>query len=171
MLAAVAIAWAAAVPGAATAATQLVAGGSARQVYVTGARPGQKLVLVDRNGRTVGALAAGSLGGQVFRGVTPGSGYRVRPAAGGAASLPVTVLPHRSAPPSTKIYEQRIPRSGYGYLTTRDVTRLAIDVRLPGGPGPYPTLVEYSGYGYADPAGRRAGSARSRRCSGSRSST
>src|SRR5438270_7674512 len=30
---------------------------------------------------------------------------------------------------------------------------LAIDVRLPSGPGPYPTLVEYSGYGYANPAG------------------
>ena len=51
----------------------------------------------------------------------------------------VTVLPDRSAPPSTRIYDQRIPASGYGYLTTRDGTKLAIDVRLPGGPGPYPT--------------------------------
>src|SRR5207248_7457899 len=37
------------------------------------------------------------------------------------------------------------------YLTTRDGTKLAIDVHLPGGQGPYPTLVEYAGYGYADP--------------------
>jgi predicted acyl esterase len=141
----------------AAAATRLVAGGSVQQVYVTGARPGEKLALVDRRGATIAQLAAGALGGQVFRGVKPGPGYRVRPAGGGAASRAVTVLPDRSAPPSTKIYDQHIPSSGYGYLTTRDGTKLAIDVRLPGGPGPYPTLIEYSGYGYADPAGAQSG--------------
>ncbi len=106
--------------------------------------------------------AAGPLGGVVFRGVAPGRGYFV--AAGGAhatgwvaASLRLTVLPDRSAPPSTRIYGQRIVRSGYGYLTARDGIKLAIDVRLPAGPGPYPTLVEYSGYGYADPAGAESG--------------
>jgi uncharacterized protein len=141
----------------ASAATRLVVGGSVQQVYVTGARPGEKLALVDRRGATIAELAAGSLGGQVFRNLKPGPGYRVRPAAGGPASRAVTVLPDRSAPPSTKIYEQHIPTSGYGYLTTRDGTKLAIDVRLPGGPGPYPTLIEYSGYGYADPAGAQNG--------------
>jgi putative CocE/NonD family hydrolase len=30
-------------------------------------------------------------------------------------------------------------------------------VRLPAGPGPYPTLVEYAGYGYADPNGAQNG--------------
>ena len=47
----------------------------------------------------------------------------------------------------------------YGYLTTRDGTQLAISVRLPGPVenGPYPTLVEYSGYGYANPAGAESG--------------
>ncbi|MGI8557175.1 MAG: CocE/NonD family hydrolase, partial [Solirubrobacteraceae bacterium] len=65
------------------------------------------------------------------------------------------VLSKRSAPPSTRIYNQTIPASGYGYLTTRDGTQLAIDVHLPSGrgSGPYPTLVEYAGYGYANPAG------------------
>jgi uncharacterized protein len=144
-------------PATASAATGLVAGGSVQQVYVTGARPGEELVLVNRRGATLAELPAGSLGGQVFRGVAPGPGYRVRPAAGGSASAVVTVLPDRSAPRSTKIYDQRIPSSGYGYLTTRDGTKLAIDVRLPGGPGPYPTLIEYSGYGYADPAGAQSG--------------
>ena len=144
-------------PATAAAATPLVAGGSVQQVYVTGARSGEKLVLVNRRGATIAERTAGSLGGQVFRGVAPGSGYRVRPAGGGAASRAVTVLPDRSAPPSTKIYDQHIPSAGYGYLTTRDGTKLAIDVRLPGGPGPYPTLVEYSGYGYADPAGAQSG--------------
>ena len=126
-------------------------------MYVTGARPGERLVLVNRHGARVADLPAGSLGGLVFRGVAPGPGYRVRPAGGGATSRAVTVLPDRSAPPSTRIYDQQIPSSGYGYLTTRDGTKLAIDVRLPGGPGPYPTLIEYSGYGYADPAGAESG--------------
>ncbi|MFI4951465.1 MAG: CocE/NonD family hydrolase, partial [Caulobacterales bacterium] len=62
------------------------------------------------------------------------------------------------------IYEQAIAPSGYGYLTTRDGTELAIDVHPPQGsapgPGPVaptPTLIEYSGYGYADPAGPQSG--------------
>ncbi|MGH2928776.1 MAG: CocE/NonD family hydrolase, partial [Solirubrobacteraceae bacterium] len=62
-------------------------------------------------------------------------------------------------PTSTRIYDQRLPAGGYGYLRTRDGTLLAIDVRLPGpaADGPYPTLVEYAGYGYADPAGPDSG--------------
>ena len=91
----------------------------------------------------------------MFRDVKPGEGYRMRQ--GGARSAKLTVFSDRPAPPSTKIYDQTIPTSGYGYLTTRDGTKLAIDVRLPAGPGPYPTLVEYSGYGYADPAGAQSG--------------
>ena len=142
-------------PAAAAAGTPaLSAHGSVQQVYVLGASPGERLSLLDRRGRVVLGAVAGPLGGAIFRGVAPGSGYSVRPAAGGSPTSPtVTVLPDRSAPPSTRIYNQRIPSSGYGYLTMRDGTKLAIDVRLPAGPGPYPTLVEYSGYGYADPAG------------------
>ncbi len=133
------------------------AGGSVRQVYVIGASPGERLALLNARGRPVSTTTAGSLGGAIFRGVRPGPGYRVRGAEGGATTRAVTVLPDRSAPPSTKIYDQHIPASGYGYLTTRDGTKLAIDVRLPGGPGPYPTVIEYSGYGYADPAGAQSG--------------
>ena len=69
----------------------------------------------------------------------------------------VKVISARSAPPSKKLYSQKIPKSGYGYLTTRDGTKLAIDVHLPAGPGPYPTLIEYSGYGYANPDGAQSG--------------
>src|SRR5580704_9148790 len=146
-----------AVAATASAATGLEVGGSVQQVYVTGARGGESVALVNRRGATVSVLPAGPLGGVIFRGVRPGPGYRVRPAGGGAVSRAVTVMPDRSAPPSTNIYDQSIPSSGYGYLTTRDGTKLAIDVHLPGGPGPYPTLIEYSGYGYADPAGAENG--------------
>ena len=84
------------------------------------------------------------------------------------------MLSDRSAPPSTKLYDQTIPAGGYGYLTTRDGTKLAINVQLPGpaDDGPYPTLVEYSGYGYANPAGRpELDRRRSPSCSATRWST
>ncbi|HLJ99575.1 MAG TPA: CocE/NonD family hydrolase [Streptosporangiaceae bacterium] len=99
---------------------------------------------------------ADSLGGVLFRNVPPGRGYRLRQRA--ERSGPLTVLSERPAPPDpAALYRQRIPVSGYGYLTTRDGTKLAIDVHLPSGPPPYPTLVEYSGYGYADPSGPDSG--------------
>ena len=87
----------------------------------------------------------------MFRDVSPAAATACRP----AARRRVRVLSTRSAPPSTTGYDQTIPAEGYGYLTTRDGTKLAINVRCPAGPGPYPTLVEYSGYGYANPAGAR----------------
>ncbi|HEV7460146.1 MAG TPA: CocE/NonD family hydrolase, partial [Solirubrobacteraceae bacterium] len=148
--------------------------GSVEQVYVTGLAPNAQTSLLNGAGRTVATQQANSLGGLLFRNVTPGSGYRVRPAGGGAESDPLTVLSTQPAPPSTQVYGQTIPSSGYGYLTTRDGTKLSIYVHppqdvanavsLPGGirlpqvgNGPYPTLIEYSGYGYADPAGPQSG--------------
>jgi predicted acyl esterase len=144
--------------------------GSVEQVYVAGAAPGEQLSLVDGSGSTVATKDVNSLGGALFRGVTPGSGYRVR-AADGAESEALTVLTTQSAPPSTDVYNQAIPPDGYGYLSTRDGTKLSIYVHppqdaakaLPGvqpppvPAGPTPTLIEYSGYGYADPAGPQNG--------------
>ena len=105
-----------------TAAAAFKAHGSARQVYVTGAKPGTKVTVAGN------AKRAGRLGGIVFRGVKPGT-YRVR-------GKQVRVFSDRSAPPSKKSYKQKLPKDGYGYLTTRDGTKLASAVRLPGGPGP-----------------------------------
>jgi uncharacterized protein len=143
---------------AAAPAASLTVRGSVKQVDVTGAGPGERLRLIDRHRHLVASRRAGSLGGVVFRNVNPGRGYRVR-RAGGAVSRAVVVISGRPAPPSTRIYRQTIPSSGYGYLKVRDGTKLAIYVRLPGpaDQGPYPTLIEYSGYGYADPAGAESG--------------
>ncbi len=138
---------------AARAAGGLTVTGSVQQIDVTGAAPGARLALHSSTGATLATRRATSLGAVVFRGLRTGPGYRVTPGGGGA----VTVLPDRPAPPSTKGYDQRIPKSGYGYLRTRDGTKLAIDVRLPSGKGPFPTLVEYSGYGYARPSGAQSG--------------
>jgi hypothetical protein len=133
--------------------------GSVAQVHVTGANAGESYELVNGAGQLVDTNEGGELGGIVFREVEPGGGYRVREADGSFASSLVRVLPDSSAPPDPAIYGQPLPAGGYGYLRTRDGTKLAVNVHLPGPPanGPYPTLVEYSGYGYADPAGPESG--------------
>ena len=155
----------------AEAASAFTARGSVEQVYATGLTSGQQMSLLNGAGATIATRKANSLGGLLFRNVPPGSGYRVRPSAGGTASGPLTVLSTKPAPPSTAVYNQAIPSSGYGYLTTRDGTELSIyvhppqdvtkvlpGVELPQLPsGPTPTLIEYSGYGYADPAGPQSG--------------
>ena len=141
---------------AAQAPSALTARGSVEQVQVTGATPGARVKLL-RRGETVGKRSAGSLGGVVFRKVEPGGGYIVEQ--GTATTAGLRVMTSRSRPPSDSIYDQQLPAGGYGYFKTRDGTELALTVHLPGPveEGPYPTLVEYSGYGTADPDGPQSG--------------
>ena len=155
---AAALALVALLPASASAANSLAVHGSVNQVYVTGAQPGTSLRLIDRKGRKVSSRPVGSLGGVVFRRVPAGKGYRVR-AADGSRSARIGVMSARAAPKDPSIYNQSLPAGGYGYMTTRDGTSLSVDVRLPGpaSDGPYPTLVEYAGYGYANPAGAESG--------------
>ena len=159
-------------------ASAFSAHGSVEQVYVTGLAPGAQMSLLRANGETVSTQSADSLGGLLFRGVAPGWRYRVRLASTAEESGPITVHTQAATPWDPSIYKQSIPDSGYTYLTTRDGTQLAIDVHPPGIPSglfgsqsgfqlpasstsspaaPYPTLIEYSGYGYANPAGPESG--------------
>ncbi len=157
-LAALAALAAAALPAGASAASDLAVSGSVLQVHVTGADSGERVNLLDRRGGRIASKRAGGLGGIVFRRVPAGRGYRIRDGAG-ELSNPVTVISGKAKPKSTAIYDQTLPAGGYGYLTTRDGTELAISVRLPGPAedGPYPTVVEYAGYGYARPSGPESG--------------
>ena len=156
---------------AASKAAALVARGSVKQVYATGVAPHARVALLDGAGHQVAAKPADSLGGVVFYAVKPGNGYRVQVLPHGPKSAPVTVHTDAAAPWDPSIYKQKIPTEGYGYLTTRDGTQLAYTVHPPTEPAgegtpsfqlpsglpdyapPYPTLIEYSGYGYADPTG------------------
>ncbi len=167
MLGAIVVALFALLPGNASAKSSLVAKGSVEQVHVFHAKPGKSVKLL-RKGKFVDKDKAGDLGAVVFRKVKPGKGYMVKQGRAKAGS--VHVMSTRSAPPSTKIYNQKIPADGYGYLKTRDGTKLALDVHppqdianllgidIPTPPsGKLPTLIEYAGYGYADPAGPQSG--------------
>jgi predicted acyl esterase len=150
--------------------------GSVGQVYVTGLAPSAQASLVNSGGQTLQTRRASSLGGLLFRDVAPGTGYRVRRVSDGVTSGALTVRTTQAAPWNPGVYNQSIASSGYQYLTTRDGTKLAITVHPPtspaGQPGlppgtpipegpayapPYPTLIEYSGYAYADPAGPTSG--------------
>ena len=158
---------------AAAAEPSFSARGSVEQVYATGLPAGAQASLLNPAGQVVATRNANDLGGLLFRNVTPGDGYRVRLTATSETSGPLTVLTTQSAPPSTDVYNQTVPSDGYGYLTTRDGTKLAYSVHpptditnvegvdLPHNPAgdnvPSPTLIEYSGYGYAKPAGPQSG--------------
>ncbi|MGN6373560.1 MAG: CocE/NonD family hydrolase [Solirubrobacteraceae bacterium] len=167
----------------AASASAFTARGSAEQVYVTGLGSNAQMSLLNSSGETLYTQNADSLGGLLFRNVTPGKGYRVRLTSTGEESGPITVHSDAAAAWDPSVYNQSIPDNGYTYLTTRDGTELSIDVHPPtspaGEPGvpssfhfptfpqpgvptpsytpPYPTLIEYSGYGYADPAGPENG--------------
>ena len=106
---AVATAVALAIPATASAqGATFTARGSAEQVWVTGASPGEKLTLVDGHGHKVERKTAGPLGGIVFRKVDPGDRYRVRKGNGGPHSALIRVLTDKGKPPSTDIYNQQI---------------------------------------------------------------
>jgi uncharacterized protein len=156
------------------AAATFTAKGSAKQVYVTGAKAGAKLALFDSDGDRIRTRAANALGGALFRKVPAGTGYKVKQLPSGPVVKNITV--HTNSPKqwNEDIYSQPIKTDGYGYMTTRDGTQLAYRVWLPTelggaeptpplttpvGPysAPYPTLIEYSGYAYADPAGPTSG--------------
>jgi uncharacterized protein len=159
-------------------ASALSAHGSVEQVYVRGLAPGAQVSLLDSGGESVATQNADSQGGLLFRNVAPQPGYRVRLTSTSEESGPITVYSKASAPWDPSVYEQSIPSSGYTYLTTRDGIQLAIDVHPPGLPAGalgrrarhgakarsaatrqarYPTLIEYAGYGYANPAGPESG--------------
>jgi uncharacterized protein len=156
--------------------------GSVEQVYATGLPSGTQVSLLDSSNQAIQTRTANNRGGTLFRNVAPGGGYRIRLDSTEETSDPLTVLTTQSAPPDPSIYSQSIPSDGYGYMTTRDGTKLAYSVHPPTDilnaegidlpqqvstllgalPAPTPitpgpTLVEYSGYGYAKPDGPVSG--------------
>ena len=112
---------------AAAATPSFTAVGSARQVYVTGLAPSTQMTLVNSAGTVVETRTASSLGGVLFRDVTPASGYTVRAGRPTARSRgAITVHSESAAPWDPGDLRPVDPESGYGYLTTRDGTKLAV---------------------------------------------
>ncbi len=144
--------------------------------------PGRTSSSWPAGGDTIRTDTANNLGGILFRNVIPGSGYRVR--SGAETSGPLTVMTKQSAPLDDSYQSQSVTPDGYGYMETRDGVKLAYSTHPPsdalgalgalGIPIPSeltdllstlplrartqtPTLIEYSGYGTADPDGPESG--------------
>lgn len=133
---------------------------SVEQVSLTGAEPGVELALFDATDTAVAVGRTDSSGAYIFREVAPGDGYRVGTAAAAGwdradqvASEPVDVVAVDDSTPDAAFYDDQELEEGVNYIETRDGTTLAATVFLPGPPedGPYPTVVEYSGYSPAKP--------------------
>ena len=128
--------------------------GTVEQIYVWKAEAEAVIEVVSPAGEVVASEPADALGSRVFRDLVPGAGYVVRLAADPSDRTEgVTVLPVEGSTPSEAFYASQVLQPGYGYITMRDGTQLSVFVSLPGpvDGGPYPTVVNYSGYSPSQP--------------------
>ncbi|HSB86037.1 MAG TPA: CocE/NonD family hydrolase [Ilumatobacteraceae bacterium] len=131
-------------------ATFIVRAGT-EQIAVLGGVPGDTLA-VTRGGTEIASGTVDEQGSLLFRNLDAGGAYSVSSA--DSVSETVTVGDPADNPPASFYAEQeKLPEGGFGYITTRDGTTLSANVLLPGpaDAGPYPTVVEYSGYQPSDP--------------------
>ena len=130
--------------------------GSIYQAYVLGAEPGTALVLANAAGTQVRSGRADRLGSLVVRNVAAAPGYTFRSISGSmvATTAPFRVLSPTDTPPASFDSGQHL-QVGLNYITMRDGVKLAATLRLPPGKtladGPFPTVIEESGYAIAAP--------------------
>lgn len=123
-----------------------------RQITVTGATPSDELVVVDGAGSNVASGSVDDNGALLFRRIEPGD-YRVT-SADGTVTSPLITVDGADVLPDQSFYDDQNIEPGFGYIEVRDGTLLSANVMLPGPieNGPYPTVVEYSGYSPSDPS-------------------
>ena len=121
------------------------------QVAVLSAEPGVALTVRTTAGELIATGTVDEQGSLLFRNVEPGE-YVIDNET--ERSEAFTVASADEVPPQSLYDSQELlPAGGFGYITMRDGTTLSANVILPGAPeaGPYPTVVEYSGYQPSDP--------------------
>jgi predicted acyl esterase len=128
---------------------------SVNQLYVLDAEPGERLELVDSSGAVVATGTVDAMGSLAWRELAAGT-YTVRSADDPATSSgPEVVSDFDDPAPGQAFYDGQTLEKGFGYITTRDGTTLSANVWLPPGKGPFPTVVEYSGYDPSRPDNAR----------------
>ncbi len=126
--------------------------GTLEQIYIWNADPDVPLEIVGIDGEIVGGIADEN-GSLILRELEPGE-YVVR-----LADEPeertegVVVSAVEGSVPDESFYASQELVPGFQYITMRDGTKLSVFVSLPGPveDGPYPTLVNYSGYSPSQP--------------------
>ena len=122
------------------------------QVAVFGATPGEELS-VKLDGAEVATGTVDTQGSLLFRNVAAGDGYRIESATAASDAFRIAAADEVPDPSLYTKQQTLLPAGGFGYIVTRDGTTLGANVILPGPAdgGPYPTVVEYSGYQPSDP--------------------
>jgi uncharacterized protein len=126
------------------------------QISLVDAAAGTELSLIDPDDTAVAKGTVDEYGSLVFRALDADQDYRFETADGVSASI--DVLGRDEHPDAAFFAEQRLTvdgpdNSGFDYIETRDGTTLGAYIVLPGpvDDGPYPTVVEYSGYSPSNP--------------------
>jgi predicted acyl esterase len=142
--------------GATVSSYPYAAHGGIEDAYVTGADPGTTVSFTNAAHQVVATATADALGSFLARNLTPGTGYQSHATVGGVSrTSSITVLSTATAVPAS-LYTSQHLKVGINYITMRDGVSLAATLRLPPGKtlaqGPFPTVIEYSGYNVAGPA-------------------
>jgi len=126
------------------------------QLEVLDATPGQHLELVRADDTVAGTGTVDAAGSFEWRMLKPGT-YSVRDADDHSIVLGTDeiVTAFNAPAPGQSFYDNQTLNQGFGFIQTRDGTTLSANVVYPNstlfGPGPYPTVVEYSGYDPSNP--------------------
>ncbi len=128
---------------------------SIEQLHITHAAPGITLGLYTADGDLIDEGIVDEQGSLIFRLVPSGGRYYIETmdADESEKSGPHRVMRFAGSVPPQSFYDSQVLRPGFNYIETRDGTQLSAYVSLPGPPeqGPYPTLVNYSGYDPSQP--------------------
>jgi predicted acyl esterase len=114
---------------------------------------GNEFVLADKRGRELGRGNADTFGSLIFRRLPQGARL-ILTETGGAGPQEVRVVRFKDHPDESFYAAQELVE-GFQYIEARDGTLLSAMVRAPlfknWEDGPFPTVVEYSGYSASDP--------------------
>ncbi len=130
--------------------------GSIGQAYELGATPGTKLYLVNSNNQIYSNGIADALGSLIIRNLPYNEYFTFRSYVGKlvVGTKPFKILAPNDTPPES-FYSSQKMHAGLNYITMRDGVKLAATVRLPVNntlsDGPFPTVIEWSGYPIAGP--------------------
>ena len=134
--------------------------GTLEQVYVWMAPAEEELELVNAAGDVLASGTTDMWGSLILRELEPAADLTVRRKADPSMKVDgIEVKGLDDLPPDPALYDSQVLEPGNNYITTRDGTKLHVFVSLPGPPedGPYPTLVNYSGYSPGRPGEKTFG--------------
>lgn len=128
--------------------------GSVEQVHIWSANPEMDFEVVNADGDVVAQGTTDYQGSLILREVAPDTEMVVRMADDpDEFTDQIEVLSIDGSTPPQSFYDEQLIERGNGYITMRDGTQLSYYMYLPGPPeeGPYPTIVNYSGYSPGQP--------------------